>query len=553
MPTADEGRPLHDVTFCVLDLETTGGSPADDRICEVGAVKVRGGQVLGVLHTLVDPERGIPPFITMLTGLTDAVVHQAPTIAAVMPSLVDFAQHTVIVGHNIRFDLSFLDAAAERLGYPRFTHARVCTAALSRRLVHDQVPDCRLSTLASRLRLDHQPSHRALEDALATVDLLHVLLERAAGLGTYALDDLLVLHRQAGSPSAAKLRLTEHLPRSPGVYAFRGHTGKALYVGKATNLRARVRSYFADGRRTVAGMLRSTASVDHLVCTSTLEAAVVESRLLQRLAPPANVAGKPKSAAYVRLDPSEPFARLAVVRRARARGLHLGPLPSAGTARLVVEAVESVVPLRRCTTPLKPAALPCRDAPCTPAQLGVASCPCAGTIGAVPYQDHVRHAAHALEGVGPATPVLVALADRMTALAAARRYEEAALVRDRAGALARTLERHQRLDALRRAGSVELTLRDGAGARLQRGLLVDAWDADGRRTDGSHALAAPPPDPVADDGTLEPEQATELGVVAAWLAREKGWRVVAVESVWCEPWQPQPHPWRLGAPTVTAA
>jgi DNA polymerase III subunit epsilon len=545
-----DARPLHDVTFCVLDLETTGGSPTDDRICEVGALKVRGGQVLGALHTLVDPERGIPPFITMLNGLTDAVVHAAPTIGAVLPSLLEFAQGTVIVGHNIRFDISFLDAACERLGYARLVHPRVCTAALGRRLLHDQVPDFRLSTLASRLRLDHQPSHRAFEDALATVDLLHVLLERAAGLGTFALDDLLVLHRQAGSPSAAKLKLTEHLPRSPGVYAFRAGTGKVMYVGKATNLRARVRSYFADGRRTVAGLLRSTTAVDHLVCTSTLEAAVVEARLLQRLAPPSNVAGKPRRAAYVRLDPAEPFARLAVVQRARGDAVHLGPLASTGTARLVVEAVESVVPLRRCTVPLKRAELPCREAPCMPAQLGVASCPCAGTIGAAPYQDHVRHAAHALAGVGQATPVLVALADRMTALAGARRYEEAALVRDRAGALARTLERHQRLAALRSAGTVRLLLRDGAVAVLRRGLLVDAFDADGERADRSHALAAPPTAPVTDDGVLTPEQATELHVVATWLAREKGWRVVEVEGTWAEPWQPQSHPWGVGQQTA---
>lgn len=550
MRTPEDARPLHEVTFCVLDLETTGGSPADDRICEVGALKVRGGQVLGALHSLVDPQRGIPPFITMLNGLTDSTVHAAPTIAAVLPSLLEFAEGTVIVGHNIRFDISFLDAACERLGYPRLTHPRVCTAALSRRLVHDQVPDCRLSTLASRLRLDHQPSHRAFEDALATVDLLHVLLERAGGLGTFALDDLLVLHRQAGSPSAAKLKLTEHLPRSPGVYAFRAGTGKVMYVGKATNLRARVRSYFADSRRTVAGLLRATTSIDHLVCTSTLEAAVLESRLLQRLAPPSNVAGKPRSPAYVRLDPAEPFARLSVVRRAKGDAVHLGPLASTGTARLVVEAVESVVPLRRCTAPLKRAVLPCRDAPCTPAQLGVASCPCAGTIGAAPYQDHVRHAAHALADIGQATPVLVALADRMTALAGARRYEEAALVRDRAGALARTLERHQRLDALRRAGTVRLVLRDGASVVLRRGVLIEAHDADGRVADAAHPLAAAPPEPVADDGSLTPEQATELHVVVAWLAREKGWRVDAVEGTWSEPWQHQPHPWRAGQQTA---
>jgi DNA polymerase-3 subunit epsilon len=551
---ADDARPLHEVTFCVLDLETTGGSPADDRICEIGAVKVRGGEVLGTFHTLVDPGRAIPPFITMLTGLTDAIVRPAPTVEAVLPSLVEFLRGTVFVGHNVRFDAAFLDAAFEREGFPRLAGPRVCTAALARRLVHDQVPDCRLSTLASRLRLDHQPSHRAFADALATVDLLHLLLERASGLGVFALDDLVALPRQAGSPSAAKLRLTEHLPRSPGVYAFRGGQGKVLYVGRATNLRARTRSYFADGRRAIGGLLRATVAIDHLVCSSTLQATALEARLLQRLAPPANLAGKPRAPAYVRLDPTEAFARLAVVRRARGdAALHLGPLPAASTARLVVEAVESVVPLRRCTAALGRASLPCRDTPCTPAQLGVASCPCAGSIGAEPYRAHVQQATRAFEGLGAAAPVLGALAERMRALAAARRYEEAALVRDRAGALADTLERHERLAALRAAGRIEIRLRDGAGAVVDRGLLVDAWDADGRRVDPAHPLAAPPPKPVADGAVLTPEQAAEAHVVAAWLARERGWRVVALEGAWHQPWVAQPRPWRVAGEAAGVA
>ena len=530
----DPAAPLHQVTFCVLDLETTGGSPYDDRICEVGAVKVRGGEVLGTFHTLVHPERGIPLFITMLTGLTDAVVAPAPTIAAVLPSLVEFLHGTVFVGHNARFDASFLDAAFERHGWPALKGPRVCTHALARRLVHDQVPNCKLSTLADRLRLDHKPSHRAFEDALATVDLLHVLLERAAGLGTFALDDLVALPRQAGSPSAAKLRLTEHLPRTPGVYGFVGGAGHLLYVGKATNLRARVRSYFADGRRAIGGLLRTATQVEHVCTSSTLEAAVLEARVLHQCAPPANVAGKPRSPAYVWLDPAEPFTRLSVVRTPKRTGVHLGPLASTGTARLVVEAVESVVPLRRCPVRLGKTALPCREVPCTPAQLGVATCPCAGTIDAARYGVHVRDATRTLSG--RASAVLDALADRMGALAASRRYEEAALVRDRAAALAHTVRRHERLGALRAAGHVELALPGGAGVVLQHGVLVDAWAADGSRT-ARHRLAPAPP-PVPEPGVpLTPAQGVELGVVAGWLEREKGWRLVACGAPWVQTWQ----------------
>ena len=154
----DLGTPLHQVTFCVIDLETTGGSPADCEITEVGAVKVRGGEVLGSLQTLVNPGAAIPPSITVLTGITEAMVLPAPRIEEVLPSLVEFVGDAVIVGHNVRFDISFLHAALERTGRPRFANAVVDTCALARRLVRDEVPNCRLGTLADRLRLDHRPT-----------------------------------------------------------------------------------------------------------------------------------------------------------------------------------------------------------------------------------------------------------------------------------------------------------------------------------------------------------------------------------------------------------
>src|SRR5262249_44936140 len=140
--------------------------------------------------------------------------------------------------------------------------------------------------LARQLRLDHRPTHRALDDVLATADLLHVLLERAAGLGVTGLDDLLALPRMGGHPQAGKLSLTSHLPRSPGVYLFRDRRGQVLYVGKAANLRARVRSYFStDTRRKIGNLLREAASIDHEVCVNGLHAAVREVRLIHEHQP----------------------------------------------------------------------------------------------------------------------------------------------------------------------------------------------------------------------------------------------------------------------------
>lgn len=262
----DLGTPLHDVTFCVLDIETTGGSAQDGGITEIGAIKVRGGECLGTFQTMVNPGLLIPPTITMLTGITQAMVIQAPRIEAVLPALVEFTAGTVLVGHNVRYDLGYLNLALERGGYGRFANRSVETCALARRLVRDEVPNIKLGTLASRFRLDHQPSHRALEDALATADLLHLLLGRAATLGVMGLDDLMALPKLGNHPQVSKLKFTNDLPRSPGVYLFVGPRDEILYVGKATNLRERVRSYFSsDERRKIGNMLRETQGVRHVV------------------------------------------------------------------------------------------------------------------------------------------------------------------------------------------------------------------------------------------------------------------------------------------------
>ena len=147
----DLGAPLVDTTFVVVDLETTGGSPTADSITEVGAVKVRGGECLGTFQTMVNPGRAIPPTITVLTGITESMVVRAPRIETVLPSLLEFMGDAVIVGHNVRFDVGFLQAALERAQRPPLTAPTVDTAALARRLVRDEVPNCKLGTLARAL------------------------------------------------------------------------------------------------------------------------------------------------------------------------------------------------------------------------------------------------------------------------------------------------------------------------------------------------------------------------------------------------------------------
>jgi DNA polymerase-3 subunit epsilon len=513
----DLGTPLAHATFCVLDLETTGGDREHDAITEIGVVKVRGGECLGTFQTLVNPGKAIPPRIAVLTGLTDAVVAPAPRVEAVLPSLLEFLGDGVVVGHNVGFDLAFLRAALQREGYPPIPPPRIDTAALARRLVRDEVPDCRLSTLASRLRLDHRPTHRALDDALATTDLLHLLIERAAGLGVLGLDDLVTLGSLAGHPQAAKLKLTSNLPRSPGVYLFCGHRDEVLYVGKAGNLRQRVRSYFGrEDRRRIGPMLREAQSVRHHCLPDVLSAEVVEARLIARLHPRYNRVGtRADRYCYVRLDTESPWPRLSIVRDPAATGVHLGPLPSRPMATLVVDALQAALPLRRCSVRLGRHHQPTLDAtPCLAAQLGVAACPCAGLAEPRPYDDAVSTASDAM--TGSPSVVVETLTARMDTLAAAQRFEEAATVRDRISALEGAVKRTLMMNRLLGRGRFEVTDGDVTWI-VDRARLVDV------RVAGSTAgaLPAPPPDPPPPGRPVPRLLADEALVLARRLSRHE--------------------------------
>ncbi|HET6699900.1 MAG TPA: exonuclease domain-containing protein, partial [Nocardioidaceae bacterium] len=164
------GRPLREVTFCVVDLETTGGSAqGGSMITEIGAVKVRGGEVLGEFQTLVNPAQAIPAFIAVLTGITDSMVATAPSIEQVLPQFLEFAQGCVLVAHNAPFDVGFLKhfAAEQQRPWPAFEV--VDTARLARRVItRDDAPNCKLSSLARLFDAETTPNHRALSDARAT-------------------------------------------------------------------------------------------------------------------------------------------------------------------------------------------------------------------------------------------------------------------------------------------------------------------------------------------------------------------------------------------------
>lgn len=432
----DLGCPLIATTFVVVDLETTGLRPTVDRITEIGAVKVRGGEVLGELRTFVHPGRPIPAAITTVTGITDAMVRGAPTIDQVLPSLRTFLGDAVFVAHNAPFDLGFLRAAVTEHGDGgHLDPVVVDTARLARRLVRDEVRDLRLATLARHLRSRTAPEHRALSDARATVDVLHALIERAGSLGATTLEDLRDLSRSTSDKRFRRISLVRDAPSGCGVYRFLDARDEVLYVGKATDLRTRLRSYFGqDRRRRIDDLIRETARVTWTSTATLIEAEVREVREIHRSLPRYNRRSKRTPAPVHLAVTREPFPRLSIV--AAPRDTHratLGPLPSRRVAESLVAAWQAWLPIRTCTDRLRARQ---DHTACLMKDLGNCGAPCDGTQSRA---DHERLIERVEASFQDPTPVLAALRRRMEGRAAAGRFEEAGELRGQLHNVGRTL------------------------------------------------------------------------------------------------------------------
>ncbi|MGB9377419.1 MAG: DEDD exonuclease domain-containing protein [Mycobacteriales bacterium] len=538
--TFDElGEPLREVTFVVVDLETTGGSPAACEITEIGAVKVRGGEVIGEFQTLVNPRTGIPPFIAVLTGITDAMVAAAPTLDAALPAFLEFAHGSVLVAHNAPFDLGFLRAGCLSLAvtWPGFRH--VDTAVLARRaLSRDESPNCKLATLARVFRSGTQPCHRALADARATVDVLHGLLERVGNLGVQSLEELQTFTHQVSAAQRRKRHLAEPMPHAPGCYIFRDGQGRALYIGKSKDLRSRVRNYFvsSETRSRMREMVGLAERVDAVVCAHDLEAEVRELRLIAEHKPRYNRRSKfPERAVYLKLT-VEAFPRLSMVREVQPdAATYLGPFSSRRTAELAMAAVHEAIPLRQCTSRLSVR----RTSPaCVLAEIRRCGAPCQHRES---VDDYSRHASAFAGAVAGDPEVIVSpLLARIETLSMAQRYEDATAARNRLAAFLRTCIRLQRLVGLTSVRLLVAARRSQSGGwelsvihfgRLVAAGVVPAGAAPRPYVDALVATAESVP---AGHGPTPCASAAETECLLRWLDSTET-RIVTVDGTWASP------------------
>ncbi|GAA4806390.1 DEDD exonuclease domain-containing protein [Nocardioides caeni] len=536
------GRPLREVTFCVVDLETTGGSVADgDMITEIGAVKVRGGEVLGEFQTLVNPQTAIPAFIAVLTGITNPMVADAPPISSALPAFLEFAAGSVLVAHNARFDVGFLRhfATQQQLAWPDFEV--LDTVRLARHVVtRDEAPNHKLSSLARVFRASTTPNHRALADARATVDVLHGLIGRLGGLGVHTLEELQSYSVKVAASTRRKRHLADRLPHAPGVYLFQDDAGRVLYIGTSRDLRRRVRSYFtaSEKRSRMGQMVGLATTVTGITCATPLEAEVRELRLIAEHKPPFNRRSRhPEKVTWLKLT-REVWPRLSLVRKVLDDDAdYVGPFSSRGAAESSLAALHEVFPIRQCSDRL--GRKPSRSA-CVLAEMERCLSPCDGSIDSSTYAAVVRQVQDNL--LRRPDDVVDLIEARMSALSDQERFEEAAVHRDRLADLLRAAARSQRLTALTRCREVVAARREETGAWAVHIARHGRLAAAGVIPPGADAIAyveglrQTAETVVAEIGPTPAATAEESERVLRWL-EAPGVRLIDVVGEWSCPVQ----------------
>lgn len=543
----DLGTPLFDVTFCVVDLETTGAG-GEDAITEIGAVKVRSGVVLGEFATLVHPPSHIRASVQLLTGITDQMVADSPSIVAVLPSWLEFSRGTVLVAHNARFDIGFLKRACADDERPWPGNTVVDTLALARScLPRQEVGDFKLGTLARHFRAATSPTHRALDDARATVDVLHAILERLGNLGVTTLEDLMEVTHAVPAARRARRTWADGLPEGPGVYWFvsehRTSVPEVIYVGTSVNVRRRVRQYFtaSETRRRMDEMVRVATGVRAQACATTLEAGVRELRLIDSRQPRYNRRSRRQDAVTWVALTDEPFPRLSMVRDTRRSGrIYWGPFTGRGQAEEATRTLRELTGLRECTG--APASHPHG---CPLAEMGRCAAPCLDPEAAdrrADYQRVVDSARRAM--TDDVRPVMEAACRRIATLALAERFEEAGDLTRRTGLLIRASRRRARIAALADCEEIIAALPCGGGTGR------DGWQFHLIRHGRLAAAAVSPAgsDPMETVANARREAETvlpgppgvpgcsveEAELVASWL-EQPGVRLVDITGQWAWP------------------
>jgi DNA polymerase III subunit epsilon len=426
------GKLLSACDFVAVDLEATGPTPGRNSIIEIGAARLRAGHVVDTFQLLVRPHDPVPMAVELLTGITSSVLVGAVDIDQAVLAFKEFAQDAVLVAHNYRFDLSYMDYEAERLWGRPWGRPALDTLCLARNL-HPGLPRYSLAALAEHFDVTTRPTHRALDDAMAAAEVFTAMMPDLDRIGIKTVGALATFCGLGNQTALAeRLHLTSGLPDEPGVFLFRDAAGEVIFVGKAKSLRSRTRGFFYplsdDSRHSVAARVETLSAV---VTRSQLDAQLLERRLQTRYQAQLDPAGHRIRGSYLIYADSSPVPGLKVVSSPRKRGTHAGPFTSRWAAATLAERLTELYDLRRCPRRIDAAlaARPCayRDSGC-PA-------PCVLPIDRDAYRARMSEAFATFDGDG--CDVRLRFVDEQERAARQHRYEDAIRYRDGIRALDR--------------------------------------------------------------------------------------------------------------------
>jgi DNA polymerase-3 subunit epsilon len=443
--------PLATAEFLVVDTETNGLSGDRCEVTEIGAVLVGGGELHERWETLVPVRAPLSRGIQRFTGVSQAMVDEAPPADVTLPELAEQLEGRVLVAHNASFDRRVLAQAFARVGVAWPDPPTLCTVALARRL-HPLARQRKLRPLAESLGIDVEVSHRALADAETCARVLCALFPRlCANAGTVgqALGLLRTQRRRTAragrTDGGVSLKGTRRrkvdcsaLPEEPGVYIFRNAEGQPLYVGKSVSIRSRAKAHFLPSSPDT-GWVAQAEIADHVETASELGALLTEQRLIRELRPPGNVRSKHDDQwVYLRcrLDIAFPILEVAP-EPAPGRAVNVGPLRGRFAAAELVEQLTSLFRLRHCGR-----SLPRRDHPSAYGQMGRCLSPCLRDLDPNAYRRRLDEALALFTGEGDGGRALLAHLDaEVRAAAAGERFERAGWLQRRRERLAVLLER----------------------------------------------------------------------------------------------------------------
>lgn len=281
--------------YAIVDIETTGGKAIRDKITEIAIVLYDGQQIIETYETLINPETYIPYGITQLTGITQEMVEGAPRFYEVAKDIVRMTENAIFVAHNVRFDYGFLREEFMRLGYT-FSRKQLCTVRLSR-VAFPGLSSYSLGNLIQYFGIQTHARHRALADAMATTELLQLILQKqesAAAIKRFVNLGI----KESRLPQNFDVEKIHALPEACGVYYFHDKNGDVLYVGKSINIRKRVAEHFADHTEKAKVLQQHTHEISYEITGSELVAMLLESYEIKRIQPPVNRAQRVQQFPY---------------------------------------------------------------------------------------------------------------------------------------------------------------------------------------------------------------------------------------------------------------